>query len=497
MNKHNMTELVNGNAGMANTVASQNAAAQFMGDHHEVQMLRHKNKSVLVLGLGETGLSMVRWLSAQSARLRVADSRSAPPGLTQAAMYVAEEQIFCGNFNDALFDGIELIAISPGVPLHDPAVERAIARGIDVVGDIELFARSLPRDNHPRILAITGSNGKTTVTSMVEHLCKAAGKDVVAAGNISPAVLDVVLERGVSQPEVWVLELSSFQLETTSSLRTDAATVLNISEDHLDRYADIEEYSAAKARIFQGCSVQVLNRDDERCMSMARAECKTITFGLSEPESADDFGIERAAGDIWLKQGKKRLLKTSELQVSGLHNAANALAALALSRAIKFPMKNLLEALRSFRGLPHRVERVTEIKGVTYYDDSKGTNVGATTAALQGLERKAVLIAGGEGKGQDFTPLNQAVAQHARAVVLIGRDAPVIAAALRGCGVGVEYAEDMDEAVQLAARLAKSGDAVLLSPACASFDMFRNYEHRAEVFVQAVQALDKEGAWHH
>ncbi len=497
MNKHNMTGLKNGNAGMTNAMASQNAAAQFIGEHHEVQMMRHKNKSVLVLGLGETGLSMVRWLSAQSARLRVADSRSAPPGLAQAAMYVAEEQIFCGNFNDALFDGIELIAISPGVPLHDPAVERAIARGIDVVGDIELFAQSLPRDNHPRILAITGSNGKTTVTSMVEHLCKAAGKDVVAAGNISPAVLDVVLERGVSQPEVWVLELSSFQLETTSSLRADAATVLNISEDHLDRYADIKEYSAAKARIFAGCSVQVLNRDDERCMSMARAECKTITFGLSEPESADDFGIERAGGEIWLKQGKKRLLRTSELQVSGLHNAANALAALALSRAIKFPMKTLLDALRTFRGLPHRVERVAEIRGVTYYDDSKGTNVGATVAALQGLERKAVLIAGGEGKGQDFAPLNPAVAQHARAVVLIGRDAPVIAAALIGCGVVVEYAEDMDDAVQLAARLAQSGDAVLLSPACASFDMFRNYEHRAEVFVQAVQTLDKEGAWHH
>jgi UDP-N-acetylmuramoylalanine--D-glutamate ligase len=497
MGKHSTIEIGEANVNMASVMASPDAATHFMGDHHEVQMLRHKNKSVLVLGLGETGLSMVRWLSAQSARLRVADSRSAPPGLAQAAMYVAEEQIFCGNFNDALFDGIELIAISPGVPLHDPAVERAIARGIDVVGDIELFAQSLPRDNHPRILAITGSNGKTTVTSMVEHLCKAAGKDVVAAGNISPAVLDVVLERGVSQPEVWVLELSSFQLETTSSLRADAATVLNISEDHLDRYADIKEYSAAKARIFAGCSVQVLNRDDERCMSMAREECKTITFGLSEPESADDFGIERVAGEIWLKQGKKRLLKTSELQVSGLHNAANALAALALSRAIKFPMKTLLDALRSFKGLPHRVERVAEIRGVTYYDDSKGTNVGATVAALQGLERKAVLIAGGEGKGQDFTSLNQAVAQHARAVVLIGCDAPVIGAALIGCGVAVEYAEDMDEAVQLAARLAHSGDAVLLSPACASFDMFRNYEHRAEVFVQAVQTLDKEGAWHH
>ena len=460
-------------------------------------MKQHKNKSVLVLGLGETGLSMVRWLSAQNARLRVADTRSAPPGLAQATRYVAAEQIFCGNFNDALFDGIELIAISPGVPLRDPAVERAIARGIEVVGDIELFAQSLPKHNRPRILAITGANGKTTVTSMVEHLCKAAGKDAVAAGNISPAVLDVVLERGINQPEVWALELSSFQLETTSSLNADAATVLNISEDHLDRYADMAAYSSAKARIFAGCGVQVLNRDDERCMSMVREECKTITFGLNKPDTESDFGIERDAGEIWLVQGTQRLLKASELQVAGLHNVANALAALALSRAINFPMHTLLEALRSFKGLPHRVERVAEIDGIIYYNDSKGTNVGATVAALQGLGRKAVLIAGGEGKGQDFTPLHPAVAQHARAVVLIGRDAPLIGAALTDCGVQVAHAEDMNEAVRQAASLAQSGDAVLLSPACASFDMFRNYEHRAEVFVQAVHELDKEDAWHH
>ncbi len=460
-------------------------------------MKQHKNKSVLVLGLGETGLSMVRWLSAQSARLRVADSRSAPPGLAQAAQYVAPDQIFCGNFNDALFDGIELIAISPGVPLRDPVVARAVARGIEVVGDIELFAQSLPKDNRPHILAITGANGKTTVTSMVEHLCKAAGKDVVAAGNISPAVLSVVLERGVNQPEVWVLELSSFQLETTSSLNADAATVLNISEDHLDRYADMAEYSAAKARIFAGCGIQVLNRDDARCMSMARAGCKTITFGLNMPDTKNDFGIERADGEIWLVQGTQRLIQASELQVVGLHNVANALAALALSSAINFPMPVLLDALRSFKGLPHRVERVTEMDGITYYDDSKGTNVGATIVALQGLGCKAVLIAGGEGKGQDFAPLNPVVAQHARAVVLIGRDAPLIAAALEGCGVQVVHAENMGNAVQQASQLAQNGDAVLLSPACASFDMFRNYEHRAEVFVQAVHELEKEGAWHH
>ncbi|MGA9665959.1 MAG: UDP-N-acetylmuramoyl-L-alanine--D-glutamate ligase [Gallionella sp.] len=467
-------------------------------DHHDQAAVpRHKNKSVLVLGLGETGLSMVRWLSDQSAHLRVADTRSAPPGLAEVRQYVASDQIFCGNFNDALFDGIEMIAISPGVPLRDPVVARAVARGIEVVGDIELFAQSLPSDDRPRILAITGSNGKTTVTSMVEHLCKAAGKDTVAAGNISPAVLDVVLERGVNQPEVWVLELSSFQLETTSSLNADAATVLNISEDHLDRYSDMAEYSAAKARIFAGCDVQVLNRDDERCMRIARRDCKTITFGLSKPGKAADFGIERAEGEIWLVQGKKRLLKASELQVDGLHNVANSLAALALSRAIDFPMPILLDALRSFKGLPHRVERVAEVNGVVYYDDSKGTNVGATIAALQGLGCKAVLIAGGEGKGQDFSPLNPVVSQHARAVVLIGRDAPLIENALNGGGVRVVRAADMHDAVRQASLLAQGGDAVLLSPACASFDMFRNYEHRAEVFVEAVRELKPGGAWRH
>lgn len=482
----------------ANVMAAPKDIAGIAGtDEPQADMTQHKAKSVLVLGLGETGLSMVRWLSAQRAQLRVADSRSAPPGLAEIGQYVAAGQIYCGNFNDALFDGIELIAISPGVPLRDPAVARAVARGIEVVGDIELFAQSLPKDNRPHILAITGSNGKTTVTSMVEHLCKAAGKDAVAAGNISPAVLDVVLERGVNQPEVWVLELSSFQLETTYNLNADAATVLNISEDHLDRYADMDEYSAAKARIFSGCGVQVLNRDDERSMNMARKDCMIITFGLNSPETESDFGIERVDEDIWLMQGKQRLLKASELQLVGMHNVANALAALALSRAIDFPMPVLLEALRSFKGLPHRVERVAEIDGIAYYDDSKGTNVGATIAALQGLGCKAVLIAGGEGKGQDFTPLNPVVAQHARAVVLIGRDAPLIASALNGSGVDVLHAEDMNDAVQLAARLAHSGDVVLLSPACASFDMFRNYEHRAEVYVEAVHRLTKEKSWSH
>ncbi|MCR4303785.1 MAG: UDP-N-acetylmuramoyl-L-alanine--D-glutamate ligase [Gallionella sp.] len=469
------------------------------------------NKSVLVLGLGETGLSMLRYLKAQGARVRAADTRANPPGLAEAKKFVIEPLIHCGPFDDELFAGVDLIAISPGVPLRDPAVARAVACGIPVAGDVELFAQHLSTQHSvlsPRLIAITGANGKSTVTSMVEHLCKAAGKDAVAAGNISPAVLDVMMQRGDKQPEIWVLELSSFQLETTATLNPDAATVLNISEDHLDRYAGMDEYCAAKARIFNGAKVQVLNRDDARSMAMARGGCEQITFGLTAPGSAKDFGIVREKNKAWLAQGTHPLLGTSELLVAGSHNAANALAALALCSAIGLPMPAMLTALRSFKGLPHRVEPVAEINGVTYYDDSKGTNVGATVAALEGLGRKAVLIAGGEGKGQDFSPLEPVVKNHARAVILIGRDAGLIAAALGNCGVPVVRARDMNDAVQQASQLAQSGDAVLLSPACASFDMFRNYAHRAEVFVKAVHeqissspsfsggGQIREGAWH-
>ena len=455
-------------------------------------MTNFDGKSVLVIGLGETGLSIVRYLAQMGARLRVADSRTAPPGLTDVAGLVAAEQIFCGEFSDALFDGIDMIAISPGVPLADPHVARAIARGIEVAGDIELLARHL-KGGSAKVIAITGSNGKTTVTSMVEHLCRAAGVDAVAAGNISPAVLDVVMQR--KPPEVWVLELSSFQLETTCSLDADAATVLNVSEDHLDRYAGMDDYAAAKQRIFSGRGVQVLNRDDVRSLNMRIPERSAVSFGLNLPERENYFGIAKDGADVWLMQGEARLMKASELQVAGLHNVANALAALALCRAIGLPMPVLTGALKSFKGLPHRVELVDRLHGISFYDDSKGTNVGATVAALEGLGCRAVLIAGGIGKEQDFAPLKPAVAAHARGVVLIGRDAPRIAAAIEGAGVPVLHAADMKEAVRLAAGLAEDGDAVLLSPACASFDMYRNYAHRAQVFVDEVRNLATEGSW--
>jgi UDP-N-acetylmuramoylalanine--D-glutamate ligase len=317
---------------------------------------------------------------------------------------------------------------------------------------------------------------------------------VGVAGNISPAALTALMaaEDAGTLPQVWVLELSSFQLETTESLNPLAATVLNVTDDHLDRYIGLDDYAETKARIFIGNGLQILNRDDARVRAMALPGRHAISFGLDQPAHEEDFGLRRNRGELWIVRGSRFLLPVSELALSGLHNAANAMAALALCSALGFPMAPLLPALRAFRGLPHRVEKVAEIDGVTWYDDSKGTNVGATVSALEGLGgvgRKIVVILGGDGKGQDFSPLGPAVARHARAVVLIGRDGPLIGAALAGSGVPVESATDMDDAVIRVKRLAQAGDAALLSPACASFDMFRSYEHRAQVFIAAVRKL--------
>ncbi len=454
-------------------------------------------KSVLVLGLGETGMSLVRWLVGHGAKVRAADSLNAPPALAALQANFPQVDARCGVFRSELLDGIEMVAISPGIPVAEPLVQKALAKRIPVVGDIELFAQSLPQENPPKVIAITGANGKTTVTSMVGAMCRAAGLDTEVAGNISPAVLDVLIQRKGKHPDVWVLELSSFQLETTYTLSADAATVLNISEDHMDRYADIADYIAAKARVFRSSgsgSVQVLNRDDAESLAMGLRERLVQTFGVESPAlGKNDMGIVREDDGIWLVEGSRRLMNTVELQVDGMHNVANALAAISLCRAVGIPMSPLLNALRNFKGLPHRVEKVAEIKGVTYYDDSKGTNVGATVAALKGLGRPTVIILGGDGKGQDFTPLQSEVTEHVRVAVLIGRDAGKIAEALQECGVPLLRAADMRDAVRICAAEAHPGDAVLMSPACASFDMFRNYVHRAEVFVAAVRELETGG----
>lgn len=453
-----------------------------------------KGKRALVVGLGESGLAMAKWLSRQGASVRVADSRTQPPNVDALRALLPHAELVCGAFAAATFSGVDLVALSPGVPVEEKEVQAAIARGVPVVSEIELFAWGV-RELTPqaKIIAITGSNGKTTTTALTAHLLNAAGVSAIVCGNISPAALDAlmaVVDGSKATPLVWVLELSSFQLDTTHTLGADAATVLNVSEDHLDRYAGMAAYAESKARVFQGRGVMVINRDDPystEWASWAEDGRKVVSFGLAPAGSAQDYGL--AAG--WIVRGNEQVIALKVLKLVGLHNAANAMAALALCEAVGVAPVRVLPALAQFTGLAHRVERVAEINGVCYYDDSKGTNVGATLAAVQGMGRKVAIILGGEGKGQDFSPLREALTQHARAVALIGRDAGLIAAAIEGCAVPMHYCADMDEAVRWCAEQAVSGDAVLLSPACASLDMFRNYAHRADVFIGIVRTLEQ------
>ncbi len=490
-------------------------------------------RSVLVLGLGESGLAMARWCAREGARVRVADTREAPP---KRDALDHDVDVRLGAFDDSLLDGVDLVAISPGLALRaEPQaalLALAKARGIPVVGEIELFAwklAALKRDAGyaPRVVAITGTNGKTTVTRLVGRMCEASGRSTMVAGNVSPAALDALSDAlDATLPDVWVLELSSFQLATTTSLEADTATVLNVTQDHLDWHGDLAAYAKAKASIFAPRTVRVLNRNDPRVLAMDADDAPSVRFGLDAPGVAGDFGLVRdphetdglrwlalaeggdpeaeARGSIGPKPGArrrtpkvttgeplriKRLMPADALRVRGDHNVANVLAALALGRSIGLPMAAMLRAAGAYRGEPHRVAFVLEHDGVDWIEDSKGTNVGATVAALQGLGRKVVLIAGGLGKGQDFAPLAAPVAAHGRAVVLIGRDRDEIRVALNRTGVALIDCESMEAAVEQASRCAEPGDAVLLSPACASLDMFRDYEERAEVFVAAVKRL--------
>ncbi len=442
------------------------------------------NKRVLVLGLGETGLSALRWLFAQGANVAVADTRKKPPGASAVKAEMPTVLVHCGEFDVAMLKAAELLVVSPGIALAEPAIQVAIDAGVAVVGDVELFAQYRP--DSAKVIAITGANGKTTVATLVGEMCKAAGLKTIVAGNIGLPVLDTLQ---METPDVYVLELSSFQLETTNSLKVDAATLLNLTEDHMDRYGELAMYAAAKAHIFYHAACQVLNRDDAWSMIMERPNAKVSTFGLDA--DAQHFGIDNTQEDIWLCDGGQHLINAADLHSRGSHNASNALAALALCRAIGLEYAPLLNALYNFKGLPHRVEWIADIDDVDYYNDSKGTNVGATCAALSGFPQKIVLIAGGDGKGQDFSPLVSPVKNNVRAVVLIGRDAALIEQTLLATEVAMYHAQDMAEAVVIAKRVSESGDAVLLSPACASFDMYKNYIDRAEAFVGAVRQLEE------
>ena len=417
-------------------------------------------KRVLVLGLGDTGFSVAEWVKHEGGMARVADSRAAPPRGNDFS-----GELHTGKFSTSLLKDVDLLCVSPGLSLHEELVQTATGRNIPVAGDIELFAWAVRartgRGRHAaKVLAVTGTNGKSTVTALTGHLLRSAGVDCEVAGNIGPPALAALMKRGNKLPAAWVLELSSFQLETTWALEPDAATMLNLSEDHLDRYAGLAEYAEAKARIFMGKGAQVLNRCDSASMALATgSETRgrvLVTFGLDAPSMPEDFGIARFEGRDWLSRGDERFLAVEELPLAGTHNASNALAACALAHLAGVPLAAFAQGLRSFRGLPHRMERVALRGGVEWLDDSKGTNVGATVAALKGLAptagiaanaglpKKVVLILGGEGKGQNFAPLLHVVRARAKHVLLIGRDAVLIERAISQAGVPLETCSSLE-----------------------------------------------------
>ncbi|HET8744791.1 MAG TPA: UDP-N-acetylmuramoyl-L-alanine--D-glutamate ligase [Ramlibacter sp.] len=493
-----------------------------------------RDQDVLVLGCGASGLAMARWCARNGARVTVADTREDPPQLATLREQLPDAGFVGGAFTAELAQGRQLVLRSPGLTPEQvaPVEEAARAQGIPVRGELGLFADALTamrqaEGYHPAVLAVTGTNGKTTVTALTGQLVERSGKTVAVAGNIGPTLLDTLAAKRDANalPQVWVLELSSFQLDGVTGFEPTAATVLNVTQDHLDWHGTMEAYAAAKARIFGQTAVMVLNREDPLVMKMLPPPVRLkggkfeqrsyVTFGGDLPQRPGDFGLEVVHGMAWLVRAHEadetekrrkdaeqeihlqRLMPADALRIRGRHNAINALSALALATAAGCQLGPMLYGLREYRGEPHRVESVAIVNDVEYFDDSKGTNVGATVAALQGLgaERKLVVILGGDGKGQDFAPLAEPVARFARAAVLIGRDGPQIRAVLEGTGVPLADAATMEEAVRVATQRAHAGDAVLMSPACASFDMFRNYPHRAEVFRAAVQALaDEAGA---
>jgi UDP-N-acetylmuramoylalanine--D-glutamate ligase len=445
------------------------------------QQLRAGGMCCVVAGLGRSGVSAARYLSRHGHHVRITDSREDPPGLAELADDRALFDLSLGGLDEDALGGADMLVLSPGLSAQEPIVAAARKRGVPVVGDVELFARVATS----AVIAVTGSNGKSTVCSMLAEMLPAAGIRIRAGGNLGTPALDLL---GDGEPDAYVLELSSFQLDLTASLRPRVAALLNISADHLDRHGDMDAYVAAKAKIFNGCDVAVYNRDDPAVEALRPQTGATVSFGLDEP-GPGQYGLHRVDGEVWLARGDEPLLRASALAVQGLPNVANALAALAIADALGAPVAPMLGALCGFAGLPHRMQVVARHRDVTYINDSKATNVGAAVAAIAGLDSPFVLIAGGDAKGADFAPLAEALAGRAIAVVLIGRDSRRIGAALEGV-CQVEYAADMHSAVAIAARLAPAGASVLLAPSCASLDMYRNFAERGDDFAAAVGALD-------
>jgi UDP-N-acetylmuramoylalanine--D-glutamate ligase len=434
----------------------------------------------VIVGLGRTGFSCARYLRSRGWRIAVTDTRQKPPELAKLAELDASIPVSAGGLDSKLLDGADCVVASPGVSLAEPFFVEARRRNIEVVGDVELFARVA---NAP-VVGITGTNGKSTVTTLVGKMAERAGWKVRVGGNLGEPALDLL-----DQPktQLYVLELSSYQLEAVTSLTLKAAAVLNITPDHLDRYASVQEYADAKKRIFERCDTAVINLDDPLVVAMPRRGQKTLSFSLSASIGAD-YAVATRDGEWWLTRRGEPLLAVSAMKIKGLHNAANALASIALGDAVGIPMPAMLEELASFPGLSHRAQWVADVRGVTYINDSKGTNVGATVAAVNGMQGPLIVIAGGDGKNQDFAELAHVFRGKVRHTVLIGRDAPIIAKALTGVCT-LETAATLEDAVRAAAKAARPGDTVLLSPACASLDMFRDYTHRGAVFTQAVKEL--------
>ena len=489
---------------------------------------------VLIVGLGETGIAAARWCARNGALLRVADTRLSPAGLEDLQAELdplrVEWHLGCDVFAESLLDEVEQLVLSPGLaPGMSPVREllaAAQSQDIEVTGEIELFARALrelksTQSYSPKVLGITGTNGKTTVTALTRRMLESSGLRTRAAGNISPAALDALMDAldKNSLPDAWVLELSSFQLETTKSLELTAATVLNLTQDHLDWHVTMQAYSEAKARILGMAEQVIVNRDDQNVMALIPTQnaMNVRSFGRDTPMLTGDLGIETSHEVMWLcsseatefeddlpapTRRKKnapaperqagrmlRLMPVDALGIKGLHNALNCQAALLLGRACGATWAPMLRAAGEYVGEPHRMEFVRSIREVDFFNDSKGTNVGATAAGIQGLGRRIVLIAGGVGKGQDFEPLVPILKRHVSTLVLIGQDATIMSQVLAPSGVPCVLAKDMKEAVVQAFDHAHQGDAIILSPACASFDMFQNYPHRGQVFVSEVTEL--------
>ncbi len=444
----------------------------------------HKPATAVIAGLGRTGLSCARYLREHGWRIAVTDTRDAPPQLAQLHALDPAIEVRAGGLDAGLLDEAVCVVASPGLPLDLPFFADARRRGLEIFGDIELFARAVSAP----VAGITGTNGKSTVTSLLGRMAARAGVAVRVGGNLGEPALELLAaaERSARPTELYVLELSSFQLDTTESLDLKAAAVLNVTPDHLDRYASLEDYALSKARIFERCDTAVVNLDDPFVARMTRRAQRMLGFSVSGASNAD-YTVQERDGR-WLVRRGEALLSVSSMRLRGMHNAANALAALALGEALELPMAAMLAELREFPGLPHRTQWVAEAAGVTYVNDSKGTNVGATLAAVSGMDGPLVLIAGGEGKNQDFTPLAAALRGKVRHAVLIGRDGPAIGRVLVGV-CPTELCGSMSEAVRAAARAAVSGDTVLLSPACASLDMFRDYAQRGDTFAAAVREL--------